>query len=74
MKRIPPTMIWILALPCRRITRASVSWMHRSAGWWARSIALGLAENPIIVFTSDHGHHVGEHGLWKKQSLFASLV
>lgn len=30
--------------------------------------ALGLAENTIIVFTSDHGHYFGQHGLIAKGS------
>lgn len=32
--------------------------------------ASGLDKNTIVVFTSDHGYHMGEHGHWQKQTLF----
>ena len=30
----------------------------------------GLADNTIVLFTSDHGYHMGEHGHYQKTTLF----
>ena len=34
----------------------------------------GLDKNTIVVFTSDHGYHMGEHGHWQKQTLFENAT
>lgn len=50
---------------------ATVSYMDAQAGRVLDVVQrLGIAEKTIVIFTSDHGWHLGEHGLWHKRSLF----
>jgi uncharacterized sulfatase len=50
---------------------ACVSYVDAQAGRVLDALKrLGLEKDTIVIFTSDHGWHLGEHGLWHKRSLF----
>jgi len=49
---------------------ASVAYMDRQVGKVLNTLEEeGLSDNTIVVFTSDHGFHLGEHRFWMKVSL-----
>ena len=49
---------------------ASVSFMDAQVGRVLDALEQeGLRENTIIVFTSDHGWHLGEHTFWQKMNI-----
>ena len=49
---------------------ASVSYVDTQVGKVLSALAdAGLDENTIVIFTSDHGYHLGEHDFWAKVSL-----
>lgn len=54
---------------------ASVSYMDAQVGKVLQTLEEeGLEDNTIVVFTSDHGFHLGEHRFWMKVSLHEESV
>ena len=49
---------------------ASVSFMDTMTGKVIKALEeTGQRNNTVVIFTSDHGYHLGEHDLWSKVSI-----
>ena len=54
-----------------RAYAASTSYMDAQVGRVLQQLdTLGLSENTVVFFVGDHGFHLGEHGTWRKNTLF----
>ena len=54
---------------------ASVQFMDDQVGRVVDELdRLGLRESTAVVFTSDHGYHLGEHGFWQKSNLHEQVL
>src|SRR6185436_9401173 len=60
----PPELTDDLRREVKQAYYASISFMDAQVGHVVGALdRLGLADSTVIVFTSDHGYHMGEHGL-----------
>lgn len=54
---------------------ASVSFMDQQVGRILDALAHSPhAEQTAVIFTSDHGYHLGEHGFWQKSNLHEEVI
>lgn len=69
LDRIPPDAETIHR--SRRAYYGMVSYVDDKIGEWMKELdRLGLKDDTLVLFTSDHGEMLGEHGMWFKRTFF----
>ena len=59
----------------REVYYAMITWVDDQIGLILDELErLGLKDNTLIIYTSDHGELAGEHGLWYKNSFYEGSV
>lgn len=54
---------------------ASVTFMDRQVGRILNALkASRHHQDTLVIFTSDHGYHLGEHGFWQKNNLHEEVI
>lgn len=54
---------------------ASVAFMDEQVGRLLDELdRLGLRDSTAVIFTSDHGYHLGEHTFWQKNNLHEEVI
>jgi iduronate 2-sulfatase len=54
---------------------ASITFMDEQVGRVLKELdRLGLRDSTAVVFTSDHGYHLGEHTFWEKSNLHEDVL
>jgi len=67
LEHVPPEIV----RKGRELYYGLTQWMDQQAGEILKALdQSGLADNTVIIYTSDHGENLGEHGLWWKNSMY----
>ena len=54
---------------------ASVTFMDEQVGRVLDELdRLGLRDSTAVIFTSDHGYHLGDHGFWQKSNMHEQVI
>jgi choline-sulfatase len=59
----------------RELYYGYVQWMDEEVGKVLKALDdSGLADDTVVIYTTDHGENMGEHGLWWKNCVFDSAA